>query len=145
MHDPHGLTDDDRKAAAREAWSDVIYVLFVLVILAIALVSAFAALRDDLDTPTRIAAAVLPLLVAMFGAAAWSMRTAALDERQKRITYRAVAYGALALAGMMSGAAAAAMIHDTQGKGLIVLAFSAFPLLLLWASIVNALVLRNWR
>jgi low temperature requirement protein LtrA len=142
-----GPTPDerDRQAMRREQWADIRYFAGVTVLFAISLGAAIFLIRGGLDPVWRIALSIVPPALAALGGGLWSLRVAAFDERQKHIAYRATSFGALALGGMYTGAAAAWGVHETAARGLIVLAFCALPLLLLWSAFFNAFLLRNWK
>lgn len=137
--------EEDRQAMLREWRADLVYFAAIAVLFAASLAAAILLLRGGLDPAVRIALSVVPPALAALCGGLWSMRVHGFDERQKRIAYRATAFGALGLGGMFTGAAAAWGIHETEARGLIVLAFCALPLLLLWASFFNAFLLRNWK
>jgi hypothetical protein len=137
--------EEDRQAMRREQWADIQYFAGVAVMFAICLGAALLLIRGGLDPVLRVALSVIPPALAMLCGGLWSLRVHTFDERQKKIAYRATSFGALALGGMYTGAAAAWGIHETAARGLIVLAFCALPLLLLWSAFFNAFLLRNWK
>jgi hypothetical protein len=129
----------------REQRGDILYFAGVAAMFAVSLGAAILLMRGGLDPVWRIALSIVPLALSMLCCGWWSVRVGKFDERQKRIAYHATAYGALALGGMYTGAAAAWGIHESSPRGLIVLAFCALPLLLLWSAFFNAFLLRNWK
>jgi hypothetical protein len=137
--------EEDRLAMQREQRADILYFAGVAAIFAVSLAAAIILVRGGLDPPMRIALSIVPPALAALCGGVWSLRVSTYDERQKRIAYHATSFGALALGGMYTGAAAAWGIHETAARGLIVLAFCALPLLLLWAAFFNAFLLRNWK
>ncbi|HAH11718.1 MAG TPA: hypothetical protein DCL54_05775 [Alphaproteobacteria bacterium] len=143
--EPSPLSDDDRRAIAREQWADRRYFAIICALFLANLAAAIMLLRDGLEPFWRIALSILPPLLSVLAAGWWARRVGDYDEREKRITYRAVSFGALGLSGMFTGAAAAWGIQNSEARGLVVLAFCALPLLLLWAAFFNAFLLRNWR
>jgi hypothetical protein len=145
-HKPELTPDEeDRQAMLREWRRDFAYFMVIAGIFMASLAAAIALLRGGLDPASRIVLSVLPPVFSAICGGLWSLRVHSLDEREKRIAYRATSIGALGLGGMFTGAAAAWGIHETEARGLIVLAFCALPLLLLWASFFNAFLLRNWK
>lgn len=137
--------EEDRQAMLREWQTDFRYFMVIAAIFVASLAAAFLLLRGGLEPAWRISFSVLPPALSAICGGLWSMRVNGLDERERRIAYRATSYGALGLGGMFTGAAAAWGIHESEARGLIVLAFCALPLLLLWASFFNAFLLRNWK
>jgi hypothetical protein len=137
--------EEDRQAMLREWRRDFMYFMIIAGIFMASLAAAMLLLRGGLDPVSRIALSVLPPVLSAICGGLWNLRVHGLDERERRIAYRATAFGALGLGGMFTGAAAAWGIHQTEARGLIVLAFCALPLLLLWASFFNAFLLRNWK
>lgn len=136
---------EDRKAMRREQMADLAYLLVIAVLLAGTVAAAIALIRGEPDSHVRLVLSFAPVIFSLIGAYVWGMRIKRFDERQKKLTYRAVAYGALGVCGMFTGAAAAWGLHQGDNDGLIVIAFCALPLLLLWAAICNAFLLKNWK
>jgi hypothetical protein len=137
--------EEDRQAILREWRRDFMYFMVIAGIFAASLAAAILLLRGGLDPVSRVLFSVLPPALSAICGGLWSIRVHGLDEREKRIAYRATAFGALGLGGMFTGAAAAWGIHESEARGLIVLAFCALPLLLLWSAFFNAFLLRNWK
>lgn len=141
---PEMLTPADRQADRAAALKTAARVIGVGAYLGLSFAAAYAVLKLDAQGVWRMALIWGPIAGSALVGGLVAHEIRKMDERERATAYRSMAYGALALAGMMMGAAASSMMRPEPSDGVAVVAFMALPLLLTW-SLMMPSILRGLR
>lgn len=142
--EPVEITEADRRADARAFWMSLTRVVAVAAYWGVSFWIALLVAKGDVAEPLRSGLVWGSVAVSAIVAGLVAQGIQRLDERERSLAWRAMAYAGFALAGMMMGAAAASLTGPEPSRGVEVVPLVALPSLLAFA-MLTPLVLRLTR